>query len=240
MSTPHNNAEKGDIATTVLMPGDPLRAKFIAENFLSDYKCFNTVRGMLGFTGKYKGKDISVMGSGMGMPSIGIYSWELFSFYGVENIIRIGSAGAYNPSLNLFDVCLATKAYSESSYAKTMGGLESEFMYPSAELNKKIVESAKNASIPLHDAIVHSSDVFYSGLTGDEKDAYNKKIKDLKLDICEMESFALFANAEVLKKNASCILTVSDSIAHGTATTSEERQTAFTNMMKVALGVVLV
>lgn len=240
MSTPHNNANKGDIAKTVLMPGDPLRAKFIAENFLDEYKCFNTVRGMLGFTGKYKGKEISVMGSGMGMPSIGIYSWELFSFYDVENIIRIGSAGAYNPKLNLFDVCLASKAYSESSFAKTMCGCTDEFMLPSGTLNEKIKESAAKANIPLHEAIVHSSDVFYSGLQGKEKEAYNQKIKDLKLDVCEMESFALFANAKVLSKNAACILTVSDSIAHGTATTAEERQNAFTNMMKVALGVVLV
>lgn len=240
MATPHNTAAKGDIASTVLMPGDPLRAKFIAENFLEDFKCFNSVRGMLGFTGKYQGREVSVMGSGMGMPSIGIYSWELYSFYGVENIIRIGSAGAYNPNLNLFDVCLCSKAYSESSYARTQSGNTSEFMFPSETLNKKIKESAKKAGIPIHDAIVHSSDVFYSALEGDAKKAYDEKIKNLKLDICEMESFALFSNAEVLKKNAACILTVSDSIAHGTATTAEERQNAFTNMMKVALGVVLV
>ncbi len=236
MSTPHNNAEKGQIAKTVLMPGDPLRAKFIAEHFLKDAECFNTVRGMLGFTGTYEGKRVSVMGSGMGMPSIGIYSWELFSFYDVENIIRIGSAGAYTEDLNLFDVCVAKKAYSESSYAKVQQGYTSDTMLPSEKLNKVIVESANELGIKIHECIVHSSDVFYSALKGKEYDDYQKKIEDLHLDITEMESFALFANAKALSKNAACILTVSDNLKKHTLTTAEERQNSFTNMMKVALN----
>lgn len=235
MATPHNNAEKGDIAKTVLMPGDPLRAKFIAENFLKDAKCFNNVRGMLGFTGTFEGKTVSVMGSGMGMPSIGIYSWELFSFYGVENIIRIGSAGAYTEKLELFDVCIAEKAYSESTYALTQQGYDKNEIYPSEKLNKIIIKSANDLGIKIHPCIVHSSDVFYSALTGKEKDAYQKKIEDLKLDVAEMESFALFANAKALGKNAACILTVSDNIKKHTATTAEQRQNSFINMMKVAL-----
>ena len=235
MSTPHNSAVNGDIAKTVLMPGDPLRAKFIAENFLKDAKCFNNVRGMLGFTGTYEGKRVSVMGSGMGMPSIGIYSWELFSFYGVENIIRIGSAGSYTEELELFDVCVAKKAYSESTYALTSCGYKEHEMFPSESINKKIEESAKKLGMKIHPCIVHSSDVFYSGLSGKAKDDYQKKIEDLHLDVAEMESFALFTNARALNKNAACILTVSDNIKKHTATTSEERQNSFTNMMKLAL-----
>lgn len=235
MSTPHNNASLGDIAKTVLMPGDPLRAKFIAENFLKDPKCFNSVRGMLGFTGTYEGKQVSVMGSGMGMPSIGIYSWELYSFYGVENIIRIGSAGAYTENLELFDVCIAEKAYSESTYAETQQGFKEHELFPSKELNNVIIKSARELGIKVHPCVVHSSDIFYSALTGKDKEAYQKKIEDLKLDVAEMESFALFANARALNKKAACILTVSDNLKKHTATTAEERQNSFTNMMKVAL-----
>ena len=146
MSTPHNSAEKGQIAKTVLMPGDPLRAKFIAETFLENPVQFNAVRNMFGYTGTYKGKTISVMGSGMGMPSIGIYSYELFSQYGVENIIRIGSAGAYSPDLKVFDVVLADSAYSESSYAKVQSGYDQDKTYPSQTLNQRIKDAA--ASTP--------------------------------------------------------------------------------------------
>ena len=142
MSTPHNSANKGDIAKTVLMPGDPLRAKFIAETFLTDVKQFNEVRNMFGYTGKYNGKEVSVMGSGMGMPSIGIYSYELYSMYGVENIIRIGSAGSYCEEAGVFDVVLANAAYSESSYAKTQSGYDKDITYPSEVLNYKIRKSA--------------------------------------------------------------------------------------------------
>ena len=150
MSTPHNSAEKGQIAKTVLMPGDPLRAKFIAETFLENPVQFNAVRNMFGYTGTYKGKTISVMGSGMGMPSIGIYSYELFSQYGVENIIRIGSAGAYSPDLKVFDVVLADSAYSESSYAKVQSGYDQDKTYPSETLNQRIKDAAEKLGMPLH------------------------------------------------------------------------------------------
>lgn len=233
MSTPHNNAEKGAFAKTVLMPGDPLRAKFIAENFLEDAKLINTVRGINGYTGKYNGKEVSVMASGMGMPSIGIYSYELFKFYDVENIIRIGSAGCYVPELKVFDVVLADSAYSESSYALTQCGYEGDKTYPSEDLNNLIKETAKELGMDLHEGCIHSSDVFYR-----ESSDYQKEvIEDKKCVAVEMESFALFSNAKVLGKNAACILTISDSFVTHEETTPEEREQHFTEMMKLALTV---
>lgn len=236
MSTPHNEAEKGQIAKTVLMPGDPLRAKMIAETFLDDAVKFNDVRGMLGYTGTYRGKLVSVMGSGMGMPSIGIYSYELYTLYDVENIIRVGSAGAYSPQLKLFDVLLATSAYSESSYAHTMSGSEETLIKPSSVLNRMLAESAAAQNIPLHQGIIHSSDVFYREPWQGEK--YWETLRDKKgCQAVEMESFALFQNALVTGKHAACLLTISDSFVSGGATTAEERQKSFTQMMKVALGI---
>lgn len=230
MSTPHNSAVKGEIAKTVLMPGDPLRAKFIAETFLEDVVQFNTVRNMFGYTGTYKGKKISVMGSGMGMPSIGIYSYELYSQYDVENIIRIGSAGAYVKELKLFDVVLANGAYSESTYAKTQNGYDKDVIYPSEKLNKKILDASKAVNIPVVESLIHSSDVFYH-----EGSSYMGEIVAKGCTAVEMESFALFHNANVLNKNAACLLTISDSLVSDEVTTAEERQNSFTNMMKVAL-----
>lgn len=236
MSTPHNEAEKGQIAKTVLMPGDPLRAKMIAETFLDDAVKFNDVRGMLGYTGTYRGKLVSVMGSGMGMPSIGIYSYELYTLYDVENIIRVGSAGAYSPQLKLFDVLLATSAYSESSYAHTMSGSVETLIKPSSVLNRMLAESAAAQNIPLHQGIIHSSDVFYREPWQGEK--YWETLRDKKgCQAVEMESFALFQNALVTGKHAACLLTISDSFVSGGATTAEERQKSFTQMMKVALGI---
>ncbi|WP_027129476.1 purine-nucleoside phosphorylase [Fusobacterium perfoetens] len=232
MSTPHNSANVGEIAKNVLMPGDPLRAKFIAETFLEDVKLVNSVRNMFAYTGKYKGKEITVMGSGMGMPSIGIYSYELFSQYGVENILRIGSAGAYVDTLNIFDIVLVESAWSESSFAKTQNGYEKDETYPDEELNKKIKETAKKLNIPIHLSKIHSSDVFYR----DAEEGYYKKIfEDKGCEAVEMESFALFHNAKVLGKKAACLLTISDSFTSKKATTAEERQLSFTNMMKIAL-----
>ncbi len=231
MSTPHNAAEKGQIAKTVLMPGDPLRAKFIAETFLENPVQFNTVRNMFGYTGTYKGRTISVMGSGMGMPSIGIYSYELFSQYGVENIIRIGSAGSYSPDLKIYDVVLTTHAYSESSYAFVQSGYDKDITYPSEELNAKLRQAAKDVNIPIHESGIHSSDVFYREGSTD----YIQGILDKGCKACEMESFALFHNAKVLGKNAACLLTISDSFVTHEETTAEERQNSFTNMMKIAL-----
>lgn len=232
MATVHNQAEIGQIAKTVLMPGDPLRAKFIAEEFLENVICFNTVRNMLGFTGEYKGKKVSVMGSGMGMPSIGIYSYELYREYGVENIIRIGSAGAYSEELELLDVVLAKYAYSQSSYAMVQSGDESDVMYPSKDLNDKIMEVAKSQGIAVREEGIHSSDVFYKE---DQTPYYEILHKERGCVCVEMESFALFHNAQVLGKNAACLLTISDSLVKKVETSSEERQKCFTNMMKIAL-----
>ena len=204
MSTPHNNANYGDIAKTVLMPGDPLRAKFIAETFLENPVLFNTVRNMFGYTGTYKGKKVSVMGSGMGMPSIGIYSYELYNEYGVENIIRIGSAGGYTKEAKIYDVILANKAYSESSYAKTQCGYESDTLYPDAELNDKLKKAAKELNIPLQEGGIHSSDVFYRQGGSD----YMKDVVEKGCVAVEMESFALFSNARVLGKKAACLVTI--------------------------------
>ena len=161
MSTPHNRAQKGDFAATVLMPGDPLRAKFIADTFLENPRLVTDVRGMYGFTGTYQGRPVSVMGSGMGMPSIGIYSYELYTQYGVENIIRIGSAGSYTEKARLFDVVLATGAYSESSFALTQSGDPDDIQLPNAELNDALRASAAAQNIPLIEGVIHSSDVFY-------------------------------------------------------------------------------
>ena len=236
MSTPHIAAEMGDFAKTVLMPGDPLRAQFIAETFLQDVRQVTGVRGMLGFTGTYEGRPISVMGSGMGMPSIGIYSYELFKFYGVENIIRIGSAGSYTDKAKLFDVVLASGAVSESSYAKTQSGFEGHITFPSRELNEKLRASAEKLGIRLIEGNIHSSDVFYRQ-PSDAKPTYWEKLRDEQGCLCvEMESFALFANAQVLGKHAACLLTISDSFVSPEATTAEQRQKSFTDMMKVALG----
>ena len=232
MPTPHNQAKFGEIAKNVLMPGDPLRAKFIAETFLENIKLVNSVRNMLAYTGEYKGKEITVMASGMGMPSIGIYSYELYSQYGVENIVRVGSAGAYTDKLNLFDVVLAESAWSESSFAKTQNGYDKDTTYPDGELNEKIIETAKKLNIPLHLEKIHSSDVFY---TEANVDGYKEINAKHGCECVEMESFALFHNAKVLEKKAACLLTISDSFTSEQKATPEERQTAFINMMKIAL-----
>ncbi len=233
MPTPHIELENKElIAKTVLMPGDPLRAKFIADTFLTKVVQINTVRNMFGYTGYYGKKKVTVMGSGMGMPSIGIYSYELFKFYDVEKIIRIGSAGAYSPDLKLYDVLLAEKAYSESSYAKTMGVSSRKTLPASKPLNNRILKAAEKLNIPVHLTTIHSSDVFYRLNPDEYKDIY----KNHGAEAVEMESFALFANAKALKKKAACLLTVSDSLVTHEATTAQERQEAFTKMMEVALN----
>ena len=228
--TPHNRAKVGDIAKTVLMPGDPLRAKFVAETFLEDAKCFNTVRGMLGFTGKYKGKEISIMAHGMGIPSIGIYSYELYNFYGVENIIRFGTAGSFKSEIDLFDIVLVDHAYSKSTFAREAYGYTEDVMEPSAELNAVLEATAEKLGKKIWKGYVHSSDNFYSDFTIERE--------PVKYDLlcAEMESFGLFANARHLGKKAACILTISDSIVDHKETTAEQRQTGFTEMMEVALN----
>jgi len=232
--TPHNNcADKDLIAKTVLFPGDPLRAKFIADTFLTDVVEFNHVRNILGYTGKYNGKKISVMASGMGQPSLGIYAYELYKFYDVENIVRIGSAGSYTENLKLFDTVLVTDAYSESTFAKVAFNMGAHVMKSTGSLNKKLRNAADKLGIPLHEGRAHSSDVFYH-----ENPKFDwKVIRDEKgCDAVEMESFALFATAKALGKKAACLLTISDSFVSPEITTAEERQTAFTNMMKIALS----
>ena len=239
MPTPHNSAAKGDFAKTVLMPGDPLRSKYIAENFLTEPRLVNNVRGVQGYTGLWKGAEVSVQASGMGIPSIGIYSWELYKEYGVENIIRIGSAGSYTDKAKLFDVVLATGAYSESSFALTQSGDTDDLQLPSAELNDALRASAAAQGIPLIEGNIHSSDVSYRQ-PSDAKPTYWERLRDEKGCLAvEMESFALFHNAKVLGRRAACLLTISDSFVSPEITTPEQRQTSFTAMMKVALGVQL-
>ena len=234
--TPHIEVKDPSlIAKTVLMPGDPLRAKFIAETFLTDVKQINGVRNMFGFTGLYKGKPITVFGSGMGQPSIGIYSYELFNFYGVENIIRIGSAGSYAAELAVYDTVLVSHAYSESTFAKVAFDIEGDTLAANSSLNDILRKCASDVNVPLKEAIIHSSDVFYhTGSFSWEKVRDEKGCKAV-----EMESYALFANAIASGKKAACLLTISDSFITHEVTSAEERQNSFTNMMKVALEVAL-
>lgn len=228
--TAHNKAKKGDFAKVVLMPGDPLRAKWIAENFLENVVQINDVRGMLAFTGTYKGEKISVMGHGMGIPSIGIYSYELFDFYDVEAIIRVGSGGAYVKEMQLGDVVLSTKAFSESTYADLIKiPTVNNTIEASSELNSIIKSTANELNIKLSESCVHSSDVFYGIRTPEELS------KETGSTIVEMESFGLFANAKRLNKKATCLLTCSDSLVTHEAMSPEDRQTKFSNMIKLAL-----
>ena len=233
MSTPHNQASMGEIAKTVLMPGDPLRAKFIAETFLENPVQFNNVRGMLGYTGTYKGKKVSVMGSGMGIPSIGIYSYELFKFYGVETIIRIGSAGAYTSDLNIYDVLLVTGAYSESTFGKYQSGDEDDMQYPHPEVLEKLREAGKKLGIELHEGNAFSSDTFY--FEENMLPVNLQHAQEHNAIAAEMESFGLFHVAKTLGKKAGCLLTISDNLVTHQETTHEERQKKLVEMMKVAL-----
>ena len=236
MPTPHIQAVKGDFAKTVLMPGDPLRAKMIAETYLENPKLVNEVRGMLGYTGTYKGTPVSVMGSGMGMPSIGIYSYELFTEYEVDSIIRIGSAGAYTDDINVMDVVLADSAWSESSFAHTQNRCEDNIILPNQELNEKILQVAKEKGREVHFARVHSTDVFYTNTT---PDYFKELVANHGVKVVEMESFALFHNANVLGKKAACLLTISDSFVKPEILTAEERQNSFGNMIEIALDACL-
>ena len=220
------------------MPGDPRRAERIARTLMPDARLVTDVRGMLGFTGTYQGVPVSVMGSGMGMPSIGIYSYELYTQYDVENIIRIGSAGSYSEKAKLFDVVLATGAYSESSFARTQSGFAGDVTLPAPALCDALRRSAARLGIPLIEGVVHSSDVFYREAS-DEAVPYWQRLRDERGCVCvEMESFALFHNAAVTGRSAACLLTISDSFVAPGITTAEQRQTSFTAMMQVALGAV--
>lgn len=230
MSTPHNGAEKGDIAKTVLMPGDPLRAKYIADTYLKDVKCFNTVRNMFGYTGTYEGKEVSVMGSGMGMPSIGIYSFELYHFYDVDQIIRIGSAGGISDKVKVRDLVIGMGASTNSNFASQYK-LPGTFA-PIADfgLLRKAVEIAEEKNIPVVVGNILSSDTFY---TDDE--TANDQWKKMQILCVEMEAAALYMNAARAGKKALCMLTISDHLYTGEALSAEERQTSFHEMMEVAL-----
>jgi purine-nucleoside phosphorylase len=230
--TPHNEAKAGEIAKTVLMPGDPLRAKFIAETYLEDVVCFNKVRNMLGFTGTYKGKKVSVMGGGMGMPSIGIYSYELFHFYDVDNIIRIGSAGGIADHIKLRDIVIGMGASTNSNIAAQYQ-LPGTFA-PIADfgLLRKAVEAAEKLNIKTVVGNVLSSDTFYD----DNKDA-NALWRKMNVLAVEMEAAALYMNAARAGKNALCILTISDHVFTGESLSAEDRQLTFRDMMEIALEI---
>ena len=232
MPTPHISAPQGAFAKTVLMAGDPLRAKFVAEKYLQEATMVTAVRNMYGYTGTYKGRPISVMGSGMGMPSIGIYSYELYDVYGVENIVRIGSAGSYRESLNVMDVVLVNQSYSDSTYARMMNGCIDKVIMPSPDLNEIITQTAVERNVPLKLAAVHSTDVFY---VDPRMESFLQLRDRTKADCVEMESFALFHNANVLGRRAACLLTISDSFCTKTEISSAERATSLTVMIELAL-----
>ena len=230
--TPHITAKEGDFARTVLMPGDPLRAKYIAENFLTDAVLVNNVRGVNGYTGMYNGKRVSVMARGMGMPSMGIYSYELFKFYDVDNIIRIGTAGSLQPDLKIRDLAIAMGACTDSNYAAQYELPGTFAPIASFDLLRKAVDQAeKMGNVGYKVGNVASSDVFYSERPTME--AWQK----MGVLAVEMETAALYMNAARTGKNALTICTISDSLVTGEVTTSEERQTSFADMMKVALEI---
>lgn len=234
MSTPHNEANLGDIAKTVIMPGDPLRAKYIAENFLDNYKLVNSVRGMYAFTGNYKGKEITVMASGMGMPSMGIYSYELYKFYGVENIIRIGSCGAYRPDLKLFDIVLSENVFSEGNFALTLNNENCHIVSSNKDLNDVIKSTANQTNINILSGNTVCTDCFDVYMT-DVNQFLTRIPENFNPAAAEMEAFALFYVAKVLNKKAACLMSVVDSKYIKEIATPEERQTGLNNMIKLAL-----
>ncbi len=228
--TPHNGAKLGEIAKTVLMPGDPLRAKFIAETYLENPVCFNTVRNMFGYTGTYKGKQISVMGGGMGMPSIGIYSYELYHFYDVDNIIRIGSAGGISDNIHVRDVVIGMGASTNSNFASQYELPGTFAPIASYELLEKAVSAAKSLNTKVVVGNILSSDIFYD----DNKNSSNQW-KKMGVLCVEMEAAALYMNAARAGKNALCILTISDHLYTGESLSAEDRQVSFREMMEIAL-----
>ena len=236
--TPHISAAPGDFGKTVLMPGDPLRSKFIAENFLTDPVLVNNVRGVQGYTGTYKGVKVSVMASGMGMPAIGIYSHELYNGYGVENIIRVGSAGAIQEHIDLYDIVLAQGACTDSNFAHQFHLPGTFAPIASYELLSEAVKQCQAMGARYHVGNVNSSDVFYGDHAGVPEGLDSVyALKKMGVMALEMEAAALYMNAARYGKRALCICTISDHVLKGVETTSHERQTAFTQMMQVALEV---
>ena len=229
--TPHINATPADFAPTVLMPGDPLRAKFIAENFLTDAKLVNNVRGIHGYTGTYEGVPVSVMASGMGMPSIGIYSYELFNFFDVKTIIRVGSAGALNPDIKVRDIVLGQGACTNSAYASQYGLPGTYAPIASYNVLRTCADIATEMGVPFHVGNLLSSDTFYADNGAEANAAWTK----MGVMAIEMEAAALYMNAARAGKQALAMCTVSDHIVTGEATSAEERQNSFTQMMELAL-----
>ena len=234
MPTPHNSANKGDFAKTVIMPGDPLRAKYIVEKFFDDYKLINETRGIYAYTGHYKGKEISIMASGMGMPSMGIYCYELYNYYDVDNIIRIGSCGSYDPNLKLFDIVLSKKCYTESNFALTFNNENCHIVQSNTYLNNIIEKTAIDQNIKLTQGNTLTSDCFDLYMTN-----LNQFLSRIPTNFnpitAEMEAFALFYTAKVLNKKATCIMSVVDSKFFTNNATIEERETGLNNMLILAL-----
>lgn len=226
--TPHIEAKKGEIAKTVIMPGDPKRAKFIADNYLKDVKLVSSVRGILALTGTYKNEEVTIMASGMGMPSIGIYSYELYKFYEVEQIIRIGTCGALQNEVNIRDIIIPTEAYTLSNFAYQYSGKSKNKEYPSGNLNKKLMETAKKLDISVLTGTINTSDLFYS-------EYEDQKAKENNPLAVEMETFALFYIANSLNKKASSVLTVTDHILKEQKLTSEEREQSLNDAIKIIL-----
>ncbi len=233
--TPHNKAQLGDIAPIVLMPGDPLRAKYIAETYLTNPKLVNEVRGMYAFTGEYQGTRVTVMGHGMGCPSIGIYSYELYAFYNVDTIIRIGSCGAYLEECKLGDIIIGKEAVGYSNFAEMMGvEVRDHQIAATPELVDLAINTANEINQPVHVGIINSSDVFYGCTNGTKID---NMIKNKQILAVEMEAYALYVNAKKLNKKALTILTVSDSLVTHEEMSADARQTGFTKMMQLALDI---
>ena len=230
MSTPHNSADKGDFAKTVLMPGDPLRAEFIAKTYLKNPILVNNVRGIQGYTGEYKGKKVSVMASGMGMPSIGIYSYELYNFYDVENIIRIGSAGGLTSEVKIRDIVFGMGACTDSSFVNQYGLPGNFSPIADFELLNTAVNNAKQLQVDYHVGNIVTSDVFYCN-----DSTVNKKWSEMGVLAVEMETAALYMTAARCKRKALAILTVSDNLVTKEETTAQERQNSFTQMIDIAL-----
>ena len=227
--TVHIESNKEDISKNILMPGDPKRCEYIAKNYLQDYKIVNNVRGMTAYTGYYKGKRITIFPSGMGIPSMGIYSYELYKYYDVENIIRIGSCGGYNHTLKLKDIILVDNSYSQSTYAKYLDGYQDNLVQSTKNLNDIILKTSNELNMNIIKGTICSTDVFY------EKDYKNKPIEEYNILGVEMESFALFNNARTLGKNAACLLTVSDLFFSEDKLTSLEREQNLNEMIVLAL-----
>ena len=236
--TPHKQPKYREIAKNVLLPGDPLRAKYIAENFLEDVKLVNKLRNMYGYTGKYKGKEITVFASGMGMPSMGIYSYELYKFYDVDSIIRIGTCGGLSPNLNLLDIILVDDSYTRGNFAIALNHVDDHLVSSNEELNSLIIKSAYDNDIKLINGNVICNEIF---------DYYDEKFdeflkflpSDLNLIATEMESFALFYTAKVLKKKASCLLSVVDSRFRNEEISADDRQNSLNDMIKIALDAII-